>query len=154
MPIISKIYRSELSRIRKLGASIRHDKRFLLKKSRERGYDLGGLFVYPKRIYINPSVKKYAKRLNILLHEEGHYLDDSFCNSSLMWTEYRAEQNVLNRALKLNNKELLKITIANIKYCSSMRFKKQYPNLLFYYYASKRLMRTKLWTTVLKRINK
>ncbi|KKL27288.1 hypothetical protein LCGC14_2386660, partial [marine sediment metagenome] len=79
-------------------------------------------------------------KLSILLHEEGHWLDNQ--KGHKFWREYRAQKYLMEKALALNCKALIRDTTMDTKYWLTMR---NHPRWNAYYCAANRLVKTKLW---------
>ncbi|KKL55235.1 hypothetical protein LCGC14_2257410 [marine sediment metagenome] len=140
MSPIKKLYLSELRRIKKRGIEVRSSRRVFDTLNKKHGFKSIGYFMQPNTIYIHPKIKNISYKLSILLHEEGHWLDKE--NSSRFLREYRAQRYMVQRAVELGNKWLIRHAIR--KTTVWLEYKKDV-KLCTYAYAAKKLMKTKLW---------
>ncbi len=140
MSPIKKLYLSELRRIKRRGIKVRSPRRVFDTLSREHGFKSIGYFAQPNTIYIHPKIKNISFRLSILLHEEGHWLDKE--RGPRFLREYRAQKYMIQRAVELGNKWLIRHAIH--KTTVWLRHEEDV-KLCVYAYAAKKLMKTKLW---------
>ena len=137
---ITDLYKSELKRIRKNGAIVRHRS--------TPNYYVGSFFA-PNRIIIKPNICPLSLKLYVLLHEEGHFVDKKFLNRNCMMQEYYAEKHALTRILALDNINLLKRAIYEIHIIASDKY---YIDEVFYGQACRKLQRTNLWKKAIQKL--
>lgn len=140
MSPIRKLYRRELRRIKRRGAFVCNSPKMFEITQKELGHECIGFFLPPNRIYISNEKMAISYRLCILLHEEGHLLDEEYAPRFLK--EYRAQRYLVEKALKFNNKLVTRQVIYNTTKWLKNKNKKA---TRAYYYAAKKLMKTKLW---------
>lgn len=140
MSPIKKLYLSELRRIKKQCIHVHSSRKLFDTLNKEMGVESIGYFISPDAICIHPKIKNISYKLSILLHEEGHWLDKK--DGPRFLREYRAQRYMIQRAIALDNKLLIRHAIR--KTTAWLKHKKN-TKLCIYTHAANKLMKTKLW---------
>lgn len=139
MSPIKRLYLAELRRIKKNGIHVHRSQKMFKIIEKEFGHECVGLFIPPNIICISDGLT-ISHKLCTLLHEEGHWLDEDDGSRSLR--EYRAQKYLVEKAIEFKNKLVTRTIIYNTtKWLEHKRNKRK----SCYYYAAKKLMKTKLW---------
>lgn len=140
MSPIRKLYETELRRIRRNGVHVCNSPNVFERMKKEFGHECVGFFLPPDSIYICDEKMTISFKLCILLHEEGHWLDED--DSPRFLREYRAQRYLVEKAIKFKNKVVIRHIIRNTTHWLDHKKNKA---KRCYYYAAKKLMKTKLW---------
>lgn len=140
MSPIRKLYESELKRIKRRGGLVCDSSKMCKIAQKEFGHECIGFFLPPNKIYISDEKMAISHKLCILLHEEGHLLDEE--DGPRFLREYRAQRYLVEKALRFNNKLVTRCVRHNTTRWLEYNKKDE---TRCYYYAAKKLMKTKLW---------